>query len=288
MHKINIYTLSTIVFIFTSCSNAFDGKNGINTYYYENSKKIKQTVEFKDGKRHGELKEYYRNGILKVRQYYKNDTLNDSSFFYHENGNLSYFQYLKNFEKEGTWKKYNKQGKVYEEINFKDDYKEGKHNIYTYKTLKLLESYNYSNGMKEGEQKLFYNNGNPKAVLYYHYDKPCLGTIEWSENGDKIDNDFKISYREQNNLLLGEKLTYYIKLENPTPDDEVLVITDIKDNKYIYGYPLTLKNGEFILEYYVPKGSFILKTERLAAFRKTKMGNTHIKCINISASANNY
>jgi antitoxin component YwqK of YwqJK toxin-antitoxin module len=132
-----------IILLGSSC-NKFDGKDGIKTVYFPESEIVQQIVEYKDGKRIGELKEFYRNGNLKVRQYYKNDSLTDSAFFYYENGNLQYTQYLKDFKKEGTWKKYNEQGKVYEEINFKDDYLDGYTTTYTYRTGRVLQRLHYT------------------------------------------------------------------------------------------------------------------------------------------------
>lgn len=94
----------------SSCSNEFDGTDGIKTIYFPNSELIKQVVNYKDGKRIGELREYYRNGNLKIKQYYKNDTLTDSCMMYYENGNIQLIQFIKDKKKEGSWKKFNEQG----------------------------------------------------------------------------------------------------------------------------------------------------------------------------------
>ena len=189
----------TFVFL-TACSNEFDGKDGIKTVYFPNSKIVKQVVEYKDGKRIGELKEYYRNGTLSIKQRYKNDTLTDTSFFYHENGNLKYIQILKDFKKEGTWKKFNEQGKVYEEINFKDDELNGPSTTYTYRTGRVLKKLNYKEGEMEGKQEYFYNNGKPKMTTVYHNGTQTIGTEEWTESGEKLNTDFKINVIERNGV----------------------------------------------------------------------------------------
>lgn len=272
-----------------SCSNKFDGKDGIKTVYFPNSEKIQQIVEYKDGKRIGELKEFYRNGKLKVRQYYKNDTLNDSAFFYHENGNISYIQYLKNFRKEGAWQRFNEQGKLYEETNYMNDEKEGPATKYTYRTGRLLERLNYKNGMKEGKQEFFYNSGKPKAVLFFHDNRPCMGTQEWEERGEEINNDFNITVREQNSLLLENKLSYFVKLENPQAGDNVFILADKAPENYAtVVYPLKKLKDEFVLEYKLNAGGFVMENAKIAAFRKTRMGNTIIKTKVITVSANNY
>lgn len=282
-------TLLFFVIILGSSCNKFDGKDGIKTVYFPESEIVQQIVEYKDGKRIGELKEFYRNGNLKVRQYYKNDTLTDSAFFYYENGNLQYTQYLKDFKKEGTWKKYNEQGKVYEEINFKDDYLDGYTTTYTYRTGRVLQRLHYTDGMKEGKQELFYNSGKPKAILFFHYNNPSVGTEEWDEQGKKIDNDFKISIREENKLLLENKLNYYITFEDPKENDEVYLIAE-KDpeNMATPVYPLEKMNNAFVLTYSVPPGGFKMETVHIGAFRKTSMGNVYIKTKAITVSANNF
>lgn len=284
-----IYLFLAIAIVLQSCSNKFDGKDGVKTVYFPNSEIVQQVVEYKDGKRIGELKEYYRNGKLKVRQYYKDDRLNDSAFFYHENGNIKYFQYLKDSKKEGTWKKYNEQGKVYEEISFKNDYLDGYTTTYTYRTGHVIQRLHYKDGMKEGKQELFYNNGKPKAILYYHYSKPCVGTEEWDEQGGKINNDFKISIREENKLLLENKLNFFIKLENTKENDEVYLIAEKDPEKMATTvYPLEKVGNEYLLTYNVPPGGFKMETVHIGAFRKTALGNTYIKTKAITVSANNF
>lgn len=277
------------ILLFCSCSNEFDGKDGVKTVYFQNSEIIKQIVEYKNGKRIGELKEFYRNGKLKTKQNYQNDTLNDSAFYYHENGNLQSFQYLKNFKKEGVWKKFNEQGKLYEEINFKDGDLDGYWIKYTYRTGRLLQRLSYKNGMKEGKHEFYYNNGKPKAVAFFHYNNPCIGTEEWDEAGNKINNDFKITCREENKLLLENRLMYYIKLENPKPDDKVWTISDNDPENYVTPvYVLRKINDEFLMDYKVGVGGFVMEKVKLAAHRKTDMGNTFVKTYTVTVSANNF
>lgn len=277
------------LFTFLSCSNEFDGSDGIKTVYFPNSEIVKQIVEYKDGKRIGVLKEYYKNGNLRVKQNYKNDTLNDSAFFYHENGKLQYLQILKDFKKEGTWQKFNEQGNVYEEMNFKDDLLHGEVITYTYRSGRLLKRLNYRNGQQEGKQEYFYNNGKQKTITYYHDGNQSIGTEEWTDRGEKIDNDFKINVVERNRLLLENKLSYYITLENPQEDDEVYVMASKDSENFpVKVYPLKRVKDEFVLEYKVNLGGFIMETVKIGAYRKSKMGNLILKTTSITVSANNY
>jgi len=290
--KLQTLTFLLLLLVISSCSNEFDGQDGIKTVYFPNSEKIQQIVEYKDGKRIGELKEYYRDGTLKVRQYYKDDKLTDSAFFYHKNGKLQYFQYIKNSKKEGVWKKYNEQGKVYEEISFKNDMLDSTSTTYTYRTGKVLKRFNYNNGMKHGKQEEYYNNGNLKYICYYENNKPCKGTEEWRENGEKINNDFKISIKERNKILLENQLIYAITLENSQPDDEVYIISDKESDDCVMKLEKLIEDedkNEFLMVYKVyPGGGFVMKTVKIAAFRKTKMGNIIIKTASINIAANNF
>ena len=104
-----IFLFAPFIIFISSCSNEFNGKDGIKTVYFPNSKLIKQVVGYKNGKRNGSLKEYYRNGNLKINQFYQDDFLTDSCITYYENGNIQLVQFIKDKKKEGAWKKFNEQ-----------------------------------------------------------------------------------------------------------------------------------------------------------------------------------
>ncbi|MCW3084931.1 MAG: hypothetical protein JWP12_2297 [Bacteroidetes bacterium] len=290
-HK-NVLKIILPVFIlvaFYSCSNSFDGKNGLNTVHFPNSEKVMMTAEFKNGKRDGELKEYYKNGHLKTHQHYVNDKLDDSSLLYYENGVLGELQYFKDHKREGTWKKFNKEGKVISKVSYKNDRLDGPSASYTYRTLKLQKRLNYRNGLQEGKQELYYDNGKPQSVTYYAADKPCKGTEEWTETGEKINNDFKITVVEENKLLMENRLRYFITLENPQPGDEVCLVSEKDTGNVVTQIEfLREKDGRYLMEYGLAKGGFIMEKIRIGAFRRTGMGNTVIVTKDITVAANNY
>jgi len=286
----NSQVITLLLFILLySCCNRFDGKNGIKTVCFSNTEKVQQIIEYKDGKKDGPLKEYYINGNLKVEQYYINDSLRDSSIFYHENGQRNEIQFFKDDKKEGIWKKFNKEGNVYSELSFKDDMLHGTSSTYTYRSGRLLKRLNYQNGRMKGRQEFYHNNGKPKSINYFYNGQPGSGTEEWYESGEMVDNDFKILVQEQNKVLLESTLRYFITLENSKPDDEVFLLSDNDTGHVITTLmPLQKKNGNFIWEYTIARGGFIMERLKLGAFRKTKMGNTFVKTITINVSANNY
>lgn len=274
---------------FISCSDSFDGKNGIKTIMFPGTEKICQTVEYKDGKKNGKLKEYYDNGNLKTVQQFKDDKNIDTALYYHKNGVLAVIQMHDNGSKEGCWKKYNELGKLYSDMCFENNLLNGTSLTYTYKSLNLIERFNYKDGNKQGKQETFYNSGKPKSVTYYNEDRLSLGTIEWFESGEEINNDFKIKYSEQNKVNLENKLYYFVSLENPDPEDEVFWISDKDTGNVVSQYQRLEKRGDnFVLEFSVYKGGFIMEKVKLAAYRKTRLGNVLIKTISFNAAANNF
>ena len=127
-----------IVLLLASCSDSFDGKNGIKVVKFPGTDKICQTVEFKDGKKNGVLKEYFENGNIKTVQHFKDNKNVDTALYYHPNGKLAAIQIHDNGDKVGCWKKYNEAGALYSDICFVKDRLDGTSLTYTYKTLHLI------------------------------------------------------------------------------------------------------------------------------------------------------
>lgn len=272
-----------------SCTGKFDGKNGKRIVYFEGTEKVSQSIEYKNGKKNGWWLEFYENGNPKVKSRYVNDTLQDSSLYYYKNGKFSDIQVFKNGQKEGCWRKFNENGMLYSEINFKNNRKEGMQTRYSYNSVRLIERLNYKNGMPDGKQERFYNSGKPKSVCYYSLNHPCKGLEEWTEGGRKINNDFKITVREQNRVLLENKLKFNIYLENPKADDKVSEIFDGKTEPcFQRGISYEQKGDHFETEFYVYKRGFVMKQIKIAAFRKTSFGNMMVKTTTFNVSATNF
>lgn len=278
------------VFSIISCNrNKFDGKNGLKVVLFPDSEDTCQVVEYKDGKKNGYLKEYYQNKKLKIIQHFVDDKNVDTAKFYHPNGNIEAIQIYQSGEKAGCWEKYNPQGKLYSKICFENGVFHGTAYTYSYKSLNLIEKFNFNHGSKDGPQELFYNSGKPKSIAYYYNGRPGLGLREWYESGNEINNDFAIHYQEQNKVNLENKLYYYVTLDNPQSDDEVFRVSDKDTGKEINQIQRLEKRGDkFVLQFDVYNHGFIMEKVKLAAYRKTGFGNIFIKTISFNASANNY
>lgn len=281
-----IFFFLALVLSLVACEDPEHPNDGTKTIHFPNSEAVKQTVDYKNGKKNGYLKEYYRDGTLKASQYYVNDTLDDTTRIYHPDRRLKTIQIYKDKRRHGVWRDYNKSGGLYSEISFQDGLLHGPSAQYTYRTLKPKTKTNYHFGVKDGWEETFYPNGRPRCKVYYDKGVAGNGLEEWLENGTKIENDFEISVTERNETLLNGLLIYYIRLENPQPDDEVLHL--VNPDKPGSGFPLK-KNGDvFALEIPVSKGSFVMEKVTIAAYRKTAFNNTFVKTKIFNAASDNF
>lgn len=130
--------------------------NGYNKFYYENGKISSEGI-MKNGKPDGYWKNYYKNGNLKIE------------------GNR------KNFLLDSVWKFYDEKGKLTKTINYAEGKKNGAVCIYdTAQKITAVET--YSNDVREGLSKTFYNSGKIKSVLPYQEGKLQGNVYEYGED----------------------------------------------------------------------------------------------------------
>lgn len=274
--------------LFFSCKN--EPKTNVKIVYFPNTEKIQQSITYLDSVKHGEAKEFFANGKLRSRRFYVRDTLSDTTFLYHENGNLRSLQMYRNKKAHGGWKEFNKDGKLYSEIYFKDGLFDSTSTVYTYRTGRILERITFKRGIKDGLEEFYYPDGKPKSKILYNSGEPCKNIEEWYDDGEKVNNDFKIFITESNEVLMKNTLTYIIRLENPKPDDKVYQEIGEAKDKCDYGQLFSIKeeNGVFKLQFEIPKGGFIMQTVKIVAFRKTAFGNTCSQTKAFNAASNNF
>jgi antitoxin component YwqK of YwqJK toxin-antitoxin module len=167
-------------FLLYTCSNS-NGieKDGLKVVHFQGTDVVRQTIEYKNGKKNGFFTEYYRDGKIKAKQYFIDNQKDDTSLMFHENGQLRSLQTYKNKLKDGCWKEFNKKGKLYSEIYFKKDLLDSTSTIYTYHTGKVLTQITYKNGLKNGLERRYYNNGKLRSNAYFDMGRACMGTEEW-------------------------------------------------------------------------------------------------------------
>ena len=280
----------TLFFVLiVSCGSKREELEGVKTVYFPGTDIIKQSVEYKNGKKNGYFREYYRKGNLKARQFYVNDTLDDTTQIYYPSGILQTQHMYKNKIKHGCWQEYNKEGQLYSEMFFKEGMLDSTCSKYSYKSVRLLTRVSYIKGAKNGVEEQYYASGKPKSRQYYVKGQLCRGTEEWYESGKKIDNDFKIHVQESNATMLQNTLTYNIRLENPEPGDKVYKLFEPPKGDVMGTLsPLPKEGDAFVYKQVVPKGGFVMEQVIIAAYRKTAMGNTVIKTQAFNVATNNF
>lgn len=82
---------------------------------------IKETIEVKNRKRHGENIQYYENGQIKIKRSYKNGKLDGGYIKYHENGTIKISGSYKNGVKSDIWKRGSKNRVLEEEVLYLED-----------------------------------------------------------------------------------------------------------------------------------------------------------------------
>lgn len=273
--------------ILQGCNRHFDGKNGVSETYDPASKKLLQRIEYKDGRMNGWCEEYYENGNLRSKGYYVNDTLRDTMQYFHKNGQVSSIQIYAHGRKNGCWKKFSEKGVLWSEICYEDHSLNGPSNRNTYITGKPYERLNYVNGSMVGKQEYFYNSGKKKSLFYMNTRNQCTSLHEWYESGKEINNDFKISFAERNTVVFNGEFTLIVKLENPRPDDRVDEILDEGDSVFTTLGFFKKSGDHFERTYYVSRGAMLVQKIKVAAHRKTGMGNKMIKTATYNMYVNN-
>lgn len=284
-----VFSPFTLLLFLCTCSGDERVNNGLYVVHYPGTELIQQEVEMKNGKKNGWAKEYYKNGKLKRKQFYVNDTLNDSSLYYHDNGRLAKLQFLKDKKFHGAWRDFNKEGKLVEEKFFKDGLRDSVCTRYTYRTCKLQDRITYKMGEKDGVEEHFHSNGKLKSRQIYKAGIPCPGLEEYTTTGRKIENKVKIGIRERNELLLNGSLTYEVYLNNPHSEDKVYKLHDYRKGDCISSRTLLEKAGNVHrLVYKIPRGGFVMEQVWLCVCRKSPLGNDLVILHSFNAAAENH
>lgn len=199
--------------------DALDAKglrHGNQKGYYTDSKILRYEGNFNHGKEQG-LFTYYANSDKKIVMATRNFTKNNEAYtiFFDEKGNKVSEGNVKLKLREGTWTYYHKEaktvmttenyvndklqgprlvyhpnGKIAENVSYKDNLKNGISKIFSKEGI-LIEEANYSNGMLNGNYKVFEDSGklavkgqfknDIKKGMWYFYENDKLVK---SENKD--------------------------------------------------------------------------------------------------------
>ncbi len=129
--------------------------HGISRRFHETGN-LESTTNYVNGKKEGEQRLFNLQGILVGVLHYENDNLNGPYRNMFPNGRERIIGLYKNNQFDSTWTYYNNTGMVIGQGEFKTG--KGVLKYWGYKG-NLLREVNYSNSLKNGEERIFDNNG---------------------------------------------------------------------------------------------------------------------------------
>lgn len=98
------------------------------------------------GKKHGEFKTLYANGIVEKVGFMKNNNNEGEWKYFYPNGKIESIGYFKNNKPDGLWKSYYPDGKLKSIGNYKDGMEDGYWKNYDERG-KITEYFYYKNGL---------------------------------------------------------------------------------------------------------------------------------------------
>jgi antitoxin component YwqK of YwqJK toxin-antitoxin module len=173
-------------------------KQGLWKKYFSKSLIVDYIGNFEDDIPVGEFLYYFKNGKTKAKMIFKQNGTICYSTIYHEdelNNPLASGKYV-NKIKDSVWNYWGSSGKISMIETFKLGKLEGKKTIYyvpelkTDTTVYIAQELHFKNGVRNGEQKEYFNNGILKSKINFLNDKmegeafyySPTGTIEMKEN----------------------------------------------------------------------------------------------------------
>ena len=139
-------------------------EHGKTIYYYQNPNIVEMEVEMRNGKRNGEFRRYFVNGLLDTYCVYENDSIEGVEVMYAANGCKSQEYTYLHGRKNGPHKAYHLNGSVKIEGGFKNDLFDGPWTYYDERGIVVGEG-EFHNG--NGEVTFYDKNGHPARTTRY-------------------------------------------------------------------------------------------------------------------------
>ena len=192
--------------------NTIDPYTGQGIEEYENGKK-QMEVNIKDGKIHGKIKEWEKNGEKIYEAEYVNGQQTGTEYQWYATGKIKLEVAYVNNKPEGKCLEYHKNGQLKSEGIFRNGVEEGKHQWW-FDNGQLDKEIIYVNGKEDGKVFNWFRNGKKSAEGNYTMGEKNGKITEWFENGQvKYEANFvngkedgAFYYWSKNGLLLGEQL----------------------------------------------------------------------------------
>ncbi len=177
----SIIPFLAILMVFSSCTRTeknyypdgavqsiikYKGKkeHGKSTYFFNRPNTVEMEVEMRNGKRNGEFRRYFVNGLLDTQCTYVNDSIDGIETMYLANGVKSQETTYSHGKKHGPHKAYHIDGSLKIEGGFANDMFDGDWNYYDERGVLVGEG-SFKDGT--GEVAFYYPTGQTERVTHY-------------------------------------------------------------------------------------------------------------------------
>lgn len=128
-----------------------DGKHfsGMIYSFYQGTKDTAEIIGFKDGKEHGEWKQFFPNGKLASQRFFNKGVKVKTLKEWWDNGNMKVSGSFLKGENNGEYKEWNREGRLVKEMHYKMGYEEGSQRQF-YDNGKIRSNYIVSHGKRYG------------------------------------------------------------------------------------------------------------------------------------------
>lgn len=155
-------------------------EHGKTIYYYQSPNIVEMEVEMKNGKRNGEFRRYFMNGMLDTYCVFENDSIEGVEVTYQPSGCKSQETTYLHGRKEGPYKEYHYDGNLRVEGTFKNDLIEGSWNYYDERGVLVGEG-EFHEG--NGEITFYDKNGRPERTVPYKKNKKDGKEVHYTPSG---------------------------------------------------------------------------------------------------------
>jgi len=239
----------------------YDGHHKI--FFEKKKNQVSLELNILKGKRHGLFIDYYMNGRVQKKCYYKNGIYDGAFITFYENGELSLETEYNNGKLNGYYKAYFENGKLKFKTHYKNGVKSGEWKEF-HENGELKFQTKYNNGVQQGETKSYYNNGN-----IYRSFKLSDGNIEgeikeFHKNGDLnfICINESYTFYKNDNIACKIEINFGERDLVATPKPKGIWKNYREDGTLDYELDFNIKNSDRVFKTIFTKGGeFYSKNE---------------------------
>ncbi len=155
-------------------------EHGKTVYFYHNPNIVEIEVEMKNGKRNGEFRRYFKNGLLDTYCVYENDSIEGVEVVYLANGCKSQENTYLHGRKDGPHREYHIDGNLMVEGAFKNDLIDGPWTYYDERGVIVGEG-EFHEGT--GEVTFYDKFGRPERTVRYKKNKKDGKEVYYTPSG---------------------------------------------------------------------------------------------------------